>query len=96
MTTRIEHPATVTARIDDSDTLSAALNPTPALLMSREESQHRTWEELADDIIVDGVAYSRAEWDRIQEGVQHATTDETPAPATRRTRSTWNGTDAPF
>ncbi|MER6520004.1 hypothetical protein ABT246_24510 [Streptomyces sp. NPDC001553] len=70
---------------------------TPAPTMSREEYQLRTLDELADDVIVDGVAYSRTEWERIQDGgAQHTTTDETLAPAARRTRSTWNGTDAPF
>ncbi|WP_327309700.1 hypothetical protein OG730_42430 (plasmid) [Streptomyces sp. NBC_01298] len=86
-----------TVRVDPAPAPAApAAVPALAPVMSAEEYQLRTLEELADDIIVDGVAYSRTEWDRIQDGVHHTTTDETPAPAAQRTRPTWNGTDAPF
>ncbi|MEU9420976.1 hypothetical protein [Streptomyces sp. NPDC048272] len=98
MTIPVSRPRTVTAHIEtpDSPPAQAAGNPVPAPAMSMDEYQRRTLEELADDIIVGGVAYSRNEWDRMQDGAQHTNPVETPAPATRRTRSTWNGTDAPF
>ncbi|MFD4247292.1 hypothetical protein ACFWP3_37750 [Streptomyces sp. NPDC058525] len=104
MTTHVQRPATVSARIDDDSTrVPAAVYPAPA--MSVEEYQRRTLEELADDVIVGGVAYSRAEWEAAEEGVRRTTTDEDDprrvraaevAPAARRAPSVWNGTDAPF
>ncbi|MFE0778900.1 hypothetical protein [Streptomyces sp. NPDC058861] len=69
---------------------------TPAPPMSAEEYQLRTLDELADDVIVDGVAYGRAEWDRMQDGGQHTTADEMPAPTAPQTQTTWDGTQAPF
>lgn len=97
MTTPVSRSRTVTVRIDtDSTPGPVAGNTAPAPAMSVEEYQLRTLHELADDVIVDGVAYSRTECDRIQDGVQRIPTVETPAPAARCARSTWNGTDAPF
>ncbi|MFJ5635245.1 hypothetical protein ACIQF5_21740 [Streptomyces goshikiensis] len=94
MTIPVSRSRTVTARIDTGPAPDTA-NPIPTPGMSREEHQLHTLYELADDVVVDGVAYSRAEWDRIRDGFQPDTV-ETPTPATRRTRPTWNGTDAPF
>lgn len=105
MTIPVSRSHTVTARIEmpvrtPARPVQVAGSPVPAPVMSMEEYQRRTLDELADDVIVGGVAYSRTEWDRIQDGAQHTTTVETPAPApvpaARRTRPTWNGIDAPF
>ncbi|MFB7836190.1 hypothetical protein [Streptomyces sp. NPDC056056] len=118
MTTHVQRPASVTARIDALTTpapaasaareetrsqtvtlnvdSTARLHTAPAPAMSAEEYQRRTLEELADDVIVDGVAYSRAEWDRMQDGGQHTTTDEMPTPTAPRTQPVWDGTGAPF
>ncbi|MFE4304812.1 hypothetical protein ACFRR6_01850 [Streptomyces sp. NPDC056891] len=113
MTTPVSRSHTVTARIDtDTTPTPAALDSTPmaraavpASVMSAEEYQRRTLEELADDLIVDGVAYSRAEWEAAEDGVHRTTTiedgpdharPEEDVPAAGRASSVWNGTDAPF
>ncbi|MEV6683379.1 hypothetical protein AB0N09_41995 [Streptomyces erythrochromogenes] len=84
-----------TVRLDAVPTPDlAAVNTAPAPAMSMDEYQRRTLEELADDIIVCGVAYSRTEWEAAEDGVQRTTTDE--APAAQRTRPSWDGTEAPF
>ncbi|MFE2850184.1 hypothetical protein ACFXJO_03525 [Streptomyces lavendulae] len=113
MTTPVTRSHTVTVRIDTApeaavdSTQAAPAAPAPASapVMSADEYQWRTRDELADDVIVDGVPYSRAEWDRMQDGGQHTTTDKDSvhrahaaegAPTVRRAPSVWNGTDAPF
>ncbi|MEV6683384.1 hypothetical protein AB0N09_42020 [Streptomyces erythrochromogenes] len=95
--------ATVSLNVDSTVQLDSAPAPartdidsTPAPAMSRDEYQRRTLEELADDVIVCGVAYSRAEWERAEYGVQSTTIDAEEAPAAQRTRLAWDGTDAPF
>ncbi|MFJ5635009.1 hypothetical protein ACIQF5_20520 [Streptomyces goshikiensis] len=98
MTTLIRRPATVTSRID------APTTPAPAPVMSAEEHQLRPQEELADDIIVCGVAYSRTKWDAAEGGVHRTTTAEDnprrvraaeEAPAARRAPSARTGNGAP-
>lgn len=91
-------PRTVTVRIDDTgtDTVPAAVNRAAAPPMSLDEYQRLTLEELADDVIVDGVAYSRTEWERAEYGVQRTTTADDEPPAAQRTQTPWNGTDAPY
>lgn len=94
MTTAVTRSHTVTARIDTPGNAPAPAVPNTAPAMSAEEYQLRTLHELADDIIDCGVAYSRAEWERAEDGVRTTTTEE--APAAQRTRPTWDGTEAPF
>ncbi|MFE8941181.1 hypothetical protein ACFYNX_27365 [Streptomyces sp. NPDC007872] len=72
------------------------ITPAPAPVMSVEEYQRRTLDELAGGVIVDCVAYSRAEWDGIQDGGQHTTADERPTRTARRTQTACDGTEAPF
>ncbi|MEV6676245.1 hypothetical protein AB0N09_05160 [Streptomyces erythrochromogenes] len=97
MTTAVSRSHTVTVRIDaDSTPAPAAGNPAPAPAMSMDEYQRRTLEELADDVIVCGVAYSRTEWEAAEDGVQRSTSTTDETPAARNRPSTWNGSEAPF